>query len=55
MLYEEEAQGLDGPEKISTRWPARCHVTHHVYVAELKETAPSTPPTNTTYYYMYTP
>jgi hypothetical protein len=27
MLYEEEAQGLDGPEKISTRWPARCHVT----------------------------
>ena len=44
MLYEEEAQGLDGLEKISKRWPARCHVTHHVHVAELKETAPSTPP-----------
>ena len=27
ILYEEEAQGLEGPEKISTRWPARCHVT----------------------------
>ena len=28
-----------GPEKISTRWPAHCHVTYHVHVAELKETA----------------
>jgi len=27
MLYEEEAQGLEGPEKVSTQWPARCHVT----------------------------
>ena len=27
MLYEEEAQGLEGPEKVSTRWPARGHVT----------------------------
>ena len=27
MLYVEEAQGHDGPEKISTRWPARCNVT----------------------------
>jgi len=27
ILYEEEAQGLEGPEKVSTRWPARCHVT----------------------------
>ena len=30
MLYEEESQGLKGPEKVSTRWPARCHVIHHV-------------------------
>jgi len=37
MLYIEESQGLDGPEKISTGWPARCHVTHHVHVAELKD------------------
>ena len=43
-LYEEESQGLEGPEKISTRWPARCHVTYHVHVAELKETAPVPPP-----------
>ena len=45
ILYEEESKGLDGPEKISTRWPARCHVTHHVHVSELKETAqePSLP------------
>ena len=21
ILYEEESQGQDGPEKISTRWP----------------------------------
>ena len=34
MLYEEESW----PEKISTKWPGRCHVTHHVHVAELKET-----------------
>ena len=27
ILYEEESQGLEGPEKVSTRWPARCHVT----------------------------
>jgi len=27
MLYEEESQGLEGPEKVSTRWPAHCHVT----------------------------
>jgi hypothetical protein len=40
MLYKEESKGLDGPAKISTRWPARYHVTHHVHVAELKETAP---------------
>ena len=39
MLYEEESKGLDGPEKISTRWPAHCHVTYHVHVAELKKTA----------------
>ena len=39
MLYEEESQGLKDPKKVSTRWPARCHVTHHVHVAELKETA----------------
>ena len=39
MLYEEESKGLDSPEKISTRWPARCHVTYHVHVAEFKETA----------------
>ena len=47
MLYEEEAQGLDGPKKISTRWPARYHVTCPVRVAELKETAqycPKWPP-----------
>ena len=44
ILYEEESQGLEGPEKVSTRWPARCHVTRHVHVAELKETAPSSPP-----------
>ena len=44
MLYVEEAQGLEGPEKVSTRWPARCHVTHHVHVAELKETAQLLPP-----------
>jgi len=30
-------------EKISTRWPVRCHMTYHVHVAELRETAPSTP------------
>jgi len=30
-LYNEESKGLD----ISTRWPARCHVTYHVHVAEL--------------------
>jgi len=39
ILYKEESQGLEGPEKVSTRWPARCHVTRHVHVAELKETA----------------
>jgi len=39
MLYEKESKGLDGPEKLSTRWPARCHVTCHVHTAELKETA----------------
>ena len=38
-LYKEEAQGLDGPEKISIRWPARHHVTSHMHVTELKETA----------------
>ena len=27
ILYMEESQGLEGPEKISTRGPARCHVT----------------------------
>ena len=48
MLYEEESQGLDGPEKISTTWPARCHVTYHVHVAELKETA-QVPPLPTVY------
>jgi len=48
-LYMEESQGLEGPEKISTRWPARCHVTRHVHVAELKETAQAPPlPTDTT-------
>ena len=31
--------GARWPEKISTRWPAHCHVAFHVYVAELKETA----------------
>src|SRR6266702_4116949 len=46
ILYEEETKGLEGPERISTRWPARCHVTHHVHVAELKETAQVTPPPN---------
>jgi len=49
MLYEEESQGLEGPEKVSTRWPARCHVTRHVHVAELKETA-QVPPLLTKYY-----
>src|SRR6266705_6368476 len=44
ILYEEETKGLEGPEKVSTRWPARCHVTHHVHVAELKETAQVPPP-----------
>ena len=38
ILYEEESKGLDSPEKVSTRWPARCHVTHYVHVAELKKT-----------------
>ena len=42
-LYMEEAQGLDGPEKISTRWPACCHVTYHVHVAEPKR-LPKYPP-----------
>ena len=43
MLYEEVTKGLCGPERISIRWPARCHV----HVAELKETAlilPKYPP-----------
>ena len=39
ILYKEESQGLEGPKKVSTRWPARYHVTRHVHVAELKETA----------------
>jgi hypothetical protein len=39
-LYEEEAQGLDGPE-ISTKWPAHCHVTHHVHVSS--KHCPGTP------------
>ena len=26
-------------EKISTQWPAHCHVTYHVHVVEFKETA----------------
>ena len=46
MFYEEGTKGL-WPEKISTRWPALCHVTCHVRVAELKETVqycPSAPP-----------
>jgi len=43
ILYEEESQGLKGPKKISTRWPTRCHVTRHVYIAELKETAQAPP------------
>jgi len=42
MLYEEESKGLDGPEKISAKWPARCHVTYHVH-AELKETSQDPP------------
>jgi len=46
ILYEEESQGLEGPEKISTRWPARCHVTRHVHVVELKETAQVPPLTD---------
>lgn len=37
MLYEEESKAR-WPEKISTRWPARCHVTYHVHLAEPKET-----------------
>ena len=49
ILYVEESQGLEGPEKVSTRWPARCHVTYHVHVAELKETAQVPPP------YQHTP
>ena len=49
ILYEEESQGLEGPEKISTQWPAGSHVTRHVHVTELKETAPSSPP------YQHTP
>ena len=27
MLYEEEVSGALWPERIYTRWPARCHVT----------------------------
>ena len=38
MLYKEEFKGAQ-PEKISTRWPARYHVTYYVHVTELKETA----------------
>jgi len=39
ILYKEESQGLDGPEKVSIRWLARYYVTYYVHVAELKETA----------------
>ena len=46
ILYEEESQGQVSPEKISTRWSARCHVIYHVHIAELKETAQVPPPTN---------
>ena len=49
ILYEEESKGLEGPEKVSSRWPARCHVVHHVHVAELKETA-QVPPLPTVNY-----
>ena len=49
MLYEEKSQGQDSPEKISTRWPVSCHVTSHVHVAELKETA-QVPPLPTAFH-----
>ena len=31
-LYEGRIYGTRWPEKISTRWPAHCHVTVHVTV-----------------------
>ena len=46
MPYEEESKGLEGPVKVSTRWPMRCHVACYVHVAELRETAQVPPPTN---------
>jgi hypothetical protein len=46
MLYKEESKGLVRPEKISTRWPMRCHVAGHVHIAEAKEIAQVPPPTN---------
>lgn len=45
MLYEE---GARWPEKISTRWLARCHMTYHMHVTKLKD-CPSNPPTNITF------
>jgi hypothetical protein len=37
-LYEEKSKGLDGLRE----WPAHCHVTYHVHVAELKESTSGT-------------
>ena len=53
ILYEgENVRGSVAREGKYTR-PARCHVTYHVHVTELKETAqycPSAPPPTNIFY-----
>ena len=40
MLYMEEVSGARWPERIYTRWPARCHVTRR----RAQRDCPSSPP-----------
>ena len=40
MLYEEEVSGALWPERIYTRWPARCHVTRRRAQRDCPSTTP---------------
>ena len=51
MLYEEEVSGARWPERIYTRWPARCHVTCRPSSKRLPK---HHPPTNTYYTHLLT-
>ena len=49
MLYLEEVLGARWPERIYTRWPARCHVTRR----RAQRDCPSTTPLPTVNKYCY--